>query len=80
MEFFVFGNIQGWGDGRLKISIFGAIWCRWGHMVPRGAVGAVGAVGSNGSLCITCSEHVIFIPPEMDPNMSFTQFTVITYI
>ena len=47
---------------------------------PYGAVGAVGAVGSNGSLCITCSEHVIFIPPEMDPNMSFTQFTVITYI
>ena len=34
MEFFVSGNIQGWGDGRLKISIFGAIWCRWGHMVP----------------------------------------------
>ena len=45
-----------------------------------GAVGAVTAVGSNGSLCITCSENVIFIPPEMDPNVSFTQFTVITYI
>ena len=34
MEFFVSGYIQGWGDGRLQISIFGAIWCRWGHMVP----------------------------------------------
>ena len=34
VAFFVFGNIQGWDDGRLKISIFGAIWCHWGHMVP----------------------------------------------
>ena len=61
MEIFVFGNIQDWGDSRLTISIFGAIW---GHMVPLGpygAVGAVGAVGPNGSV-VQLPENVIFIP------------------
>ena len=47
MEISAFGNIQDWGDSRLKISIFGAIW---GHMVPLGPYGAVGAVGAIGAV------------------------------
>ena len=72
MEFFVSGNIQGWGDGRLKISIFGAIWCHWGHMdygrplVPLVPLGPTDPLYN--FLKISFSYR-----PEMEPNMRFTQ-------